>query len=47
MIDVSSAEDAMLEVGYSLADLVVSDFKLPGMSGAELVLNVRKIHLEA
>lgn len=47
MIDVSSAEDAMLEIGYSLADLVVSDFKLPVISGSELVLNVRKIHLEA
>jgi response regulator RpfG family c-di-GMP phosphodiesterase len=37
----------MLEGGYSPADLVVSDIKLLGMSGAEPVLNLRKIHLEA
>jgi CheY-like chemotaxis protein len=44
VIDVSSAEDAMLEVGRGPVDLVVSDIKLPGMSGIELVRNVRKIH---
>jgi CheY-like chemotaxis protein len=47
VIDVSSAEDAMLEVGRGPVDLVVSDIKLPGMSGIELVRNVRKIHPEA
>ena len=47
VIDVSSAEDAMLEVGRGPVDLVVSDIKLPGMSGIELVRNVRKIHPES
>ncbi len=47
VIDVSSAEDAMLEIGRGPVDLVVSDIKLPGMSGIELVRNVRKIHPEA
>jgi CheY-like chemotaxis protein len=44
VIDVSSAEDAMQEIGRGPVDLVVSDIKLPGMSGIELVRNVRKIH---
>lgn len=47
VIDVSSAEDAMHEVGRGPVDLVVSDIKLPGMSGIELVRSVRKIHPEA
>ncbi len=47
VIDVSSAEDAMQEVGRGPVDLVVSDIKLPGMSGIELVRNVRSIHPEA
>lgn len=47
VIDVSSAEDAMQEVGRGPVDLVVSDIKLPGMSGIELVRNVRTIHPEA
>lgn len=47
MIDVPSAEGAILEVEYGPADLVMSDIKLPSISGAELVLKVRKIHLEA
>ena len=47
VIDVSSAEDAMQEVGRGPVDLVVSDIRLPGMSGIELVRNVRTIHPEA
>ena len=47
VIDVSSAEDAMLEIGRGPVDLVVSDIKLPGMSGIELVRNVRKLHPNA
>ncbi len=37
-----SAEDAFLETSRQKIDLLVTDFRLPGMSGAELVKRIRQ-----
>jgi CheY-like chemotaxis protein len=37
-----SAEDAFLETSKQKLDLLVTDFRLPGISGAELVKRIRK-----
>jgi DNA-binding NarL/FixJ family response regulator len=42
--DVSSAEEALLEISRGPLDLLVTDLRLPGMSGLELVERVRKIN---
>lgn len=41
VIDVPSAEEALLELERAPVDLVVSDLKLPGMSGLDLLQRVR------
>ncbi|MBN1266825.1 MAG: response regulator [Anaerolineales bacterium] len=42
VIDVPSGEEALLELGKAAVDLVVSDLRLPGISGLELLKIVRK-----
>lgn len=42
--DVSSAEEALLEIARGPVDLLVTDLRLPGMSGLELVERVRQIN---
>jgi len=41
VIDVPSGEEALLELGKAAVDLVVSDMRLPGISGLELLKIVR------
>ena len=42
VIDVPSGEEALLEMGQTY-DLVISDFRLPGMSGVELLERIHKV----
>jgi CheY-like chemotaxis protein len=42
VIDVPSGEEALLELGQEF-DVIVSDYRLPGMSGPELLRRVRKV----
>lgn len=41
---VPSAEEGILEVGRHLVDILVTDFRLPGISGLELVRRVQRKH---
>ena len=41
VVDVPSAEEAMLEVQRTEFDLVITDLQLPGMNGVELMAHVR------
>ncbi len=42
IVDVPSGEEAMLEVQRKEFDILVTDYRLPGMTGPELILKVRK-----
>ncbi len=42
VIDVPSGEEALLELGRVEFDLIVSDYRLPGMSGPELIERIRR-----
>jgi CheY-like chemotaxis protein len=44
VIEIPSAEEAILESSRKKVDLLVSDYRLPGMSGIELFHKVRKDH---
>ena len=44
VIELPSAEEAILESSRKKVDLLVSDYRLPGMSGIELFHKVRKDH---
>jgi CheY-like chemotaxis protein len=43
VIDVPSGEEALLELGRVEFDVLVTDYRLPGMSGPELLRRVRKV----
>lgn len=44
VVDVPSAEEAMLVATHGGFDLMVADVRLPGMSGLELARRVQKLH---
>ncbi len=47
VVDVPSGEEALLELGRGPVDLIVTDLRLPGMSGLELVERVRQLNPHA
>src|SRR5689334_16265961 len=42
IVDVPSGEEAMLEVQRKEFDILVTEYRLPGMTGPELILKIRK-----
>ena len=44
VVDVPSAEEAMLVAAHGMFDLMVSDVRLPGISGLDLVRRVQRLH---
>jgi len=44
IVEASSAEDAILDSSRHPVDLLVADYRLPGLSGIELMRKVRKVH---
>ena len=46
VIEIPSGEEAILYSSRNPVDLLVSDFRLPGMTGIELMIKVRKYHPE-
>lgn len=42
VVDVPSGEEALLELGHKF-DVIVSDYRLPGMTGPELLRRVQKV----
>jgi CheY-like chemotaxis protein len=46
VIEIPSGEEAILYSSRNPVDLLVSDFRLPGMTGIELMVKVRKYHPE-
>jgi DNA-binding response OmpR family regulator len=44
VVETSSAEDAILDSSRHPVDLLVADYRLPGLSGIELMRKVRKVH---
>ena len=47
VVDVPSGEEALLELGRGPVDLLVTDLRLPGISGLELVEKVRQLNPDA
>lgn len=43
IVEVPSAEEAMLEARRSAFDLVIADIRLPGMDGVEMMRRIRKL----
>ncbi len=46
VVEIPSGEEAILYSSRNPVDLLVSDFRLPGMSGIELMKKIRKYHPE-
>jgi CheY-like chemotaxis protein len=46
VIEIPSGEEAILDSSRNPVDLLVSDYRLPGMTGIELMRKVRKYHPE-
>ena len=46
VVEIPSGEEAILYSSRNPVDLLVSDFRLPGMTGTELMIKVRKYHPE-
>ena len=46
VVEIPSGEEAILDSSRNPVDLLVSDFRLPGMTGIELMRKVRKFHPE-
>src|SRR5574342_121011 len=44
IIEVPSAEEAMLEARRYAFDLVIADIRLPGMDGVEMLRRIRRFH---
>jgi DNA-binding NarL/FixJ family response regulator len=44
VVDVPSAEEAMLVAAHGAFDLMVTDVRLPGISGLDLIRRVKKLH---
>lgn len=42
LVACGDAEEALLEIGRNVPDLIISDFMLPGISGIEFVKKVRE-----
>jgi CheY-like chemotaxis protein len=47
IVEIPSGEEAILDSSKNAVDLLVSDYRLPGMSGIELMKRVRKNHPKA
>jgi CheY-like chemotaxis protein len=47
IVDVPSAEEALLEMRRGLVDLLITDLRLPGISGIELIQRLRKASIGA
>jgi CheY-like chemotaxis protein len=47
IVDVPSAEEALLEMRRGLVDLLITDLRLPGISGIELIRRLRKASTDA
>jgi CheY-like chemotaxis protein len=47
VVEIPSGEEAILDASRNEVDLLVSDFRLPGISGIELMQKVKQYHPEA
>jgi CheY-like chemotaxis protein len=44
IVEIPSGEEAILDSSRNTVDLLISDYRLPGITGIELMLKVRKYH---
>jgi CheY-like chemotaxis protein len=44
VVETPSGEEALLDSSHNLVDMLVADYRLPGMTGVELMHKVQKIH---